>query len=193
MLQSVSHFRNLSTSVGPPERLWLTIADWENRFAVLGSINQGDYVPTGFEVYFNRTDVKKAINAPLDSNWQQCTDVNVFANAPNRSDSSLAGDRSLGPAQNGVISRIIEKTQNVFIGSGDLDMILPTNGTLLAIQNMTWGGLRGLQEYPGNDLYVPYHPEYNGGSLAGAGLLGSWGSERGLVSFAVLTTDETCC
>jgi carboxypeptidase D len=83
------------------------------------------------------------------------------------------------------MSRIIEKTKNVIIGSGDLDMILPTNGTLFAIQNMTWGGLQGLQEYPGTDLYVPYHPEYNGGSLAGAGILGSWGSERGLTFYRV--------
>lgn len=29
---------------------------------------------------------------------------------------------------------------------GNLDMLLSTNGTLLAIQNMTWNGAKGLQE-----------------------------------------------
>lgn len=64
-------------------------------------------------------------------------------------------------------------------------MLLSTNGTLLAIQNMTWNGMQGLQEYPGKDFYVPYHPEYNGGALAGAGLQGYWGAERGLTFYQV--------
>lgn len=60
-----------------------------------------------------------------------------------------------------------------------------TNGTLLAIQNMTWNGLQGLQSYPNKTLYVPYHAEYNGAALASAGELGLWGSERGLTFYQV--------
>jgi len=113
-----------------------------------------------------------------------CTDTNVFADQPTRVDNGTS-DKSLGPAQDGVLQRVIEYTNNTIIGSGNLDMLLNTNGTLLALQNVTWNGLQGLQEYPGTPFYVPYHPEYNGGSLAGAGNLGFWGSERGLTFYQV--------
>ncbi|KAK4938690.1 hypothetical protein LTR28_009545, partial [Elasticomyces elasticus] len=154
-------------------------------WSVLGKVNSGDYVPPGETVYFNRSDVQKAINAP-PTNWMQCTSTNVFGDQPNRTTNRSTGhDLSLGPAQNGVLQRVIEYTNNTIIGSGNLDMLLSTNGTLLAIQNMTWNGLQGLQRYPGNDFFVPYHPEYNGGSVAGAGVLGSWGAERGLTFYQV--------
>jgi carboxypeptidase D len=124
--------------------------------ATLGIINPGDYSPPGFQVYFNRSDVQAAINAPVGTNWMQCTDVDVFADAPNRTDYG-GSDTSLGPAQNGVLQRVVEHTNNVIVGSGNLDMLLNTNGSLLALQNMTWNGLQGLQSYPDDDFYVPYH------------------------------------
>jgi carboxypeptidase D len=34
-----------------------------------------------------------------------------------------------------------------------------------------------------SSFYTPYLPEYNGGSLAGAGELGYWRSERGLTFY----------
>jgi carboxypeptidase D len=155
-------------------------------YSELGIVNEGDYHPPGAEIYFNRTDVKRAINAPENSNWLQCTDVNVFANKPNRTGDYSAGhDTSPGPATNGVLQRVIEHTNNVIIGSGNLDFLLNTNGTLLAIQNMTWSGHQGLRSYPGKPFNVPYHKEYNGGALAGAGKLGTWGEERGLTFYQV--------
>lgn len=154
-------------------------------YSVLGIVNSNDYSPPGLEVYFNRSDVQAAINAP-PTNWMQCTDVNVFADDAVRNDSYSSGsDLSLGPAQDGSLQRVIEYTNNTIIGSGNLDFILSTNGTLLALQNVTWNGLQGLQSYPGEPFYTPYHPEYNAGSLAGAGILGSWGSERGLTFYQV--------
>ncbi|KAK1565874.1 serine carboxypeptidase [Colletotrichum navitas] len=149
-------------------------------YAHLGIVNQGDYSPPGTEVYFNRTDVKKALHAPLDSNWMQCTNINVFGKG---NDSSDAGDDSIDPVAGGVLQRVIEHTNNTIIGSGDLDMLLNTNGTLLVIQNMTWNGAKGLSEYPKKLLYAPYHPEYNKGAMAGAGLQGVWTSERGLTFY----------
>ncbi len=38
----------------------------------------------------------------------------------------------------------------------------------------------GISEYPSTPLYVPYHPEYNGDALAGAGIQGARTSGRGL-------------
>jgi carboxypeptidase D len=155
-------------------------------WSVMGIVNDGDYSPPGEIVYFNRTDVQKAINAPVGTHWFQCSEVNVFADQPEPSTNySVGADTSLGPAQDDVLKRVIEYTNNTIIGSGNLDMLLNTNGTLLAIQNITWNGLQGFQEYPGTEFYVPYHPEYNGGSLAGAGLLGYWGAERGLTFYQV--------
>lgn len=142
-------------------------------YSVLGIVNSGDYSPPGLEIYFNRTDVKRAINAPVNTDWAQCTDISVF----------VSGDQSPGPALDGTLQNVIERTNNVIIGSGNLDYILSTNGTLLALQNLTWNGAQGLSEYPGKPLYAPYHVEYNGGAVAGAGVLGSWGSERGLTFY----------
>ena len=43
---------------------------------------------------------------------------------------------------------MIEYTGNVIIGSAGLDMLIPTNGTLLVLQNVTWGGVQGFQRRP---------------------------------------------
>ena len=150
-------------------------------FGVLGIVNPGDYFPPGATVYFNRTDVQAAINAPVGTNWMQCTDKNVFGGPTGNN----TGDQSLGPAQDGVLQHVIETTNNTIIGVGGLDYLLPTNGTLLALQNMTWNGVQGFQSAPATPFFVPYHPEYNGGFLAGAGYLGTWGSERGLTFYNV--------
>ncbi|KAF1951294.1 alpha/beta-hydrolase [Byssothecium circinans] len=149
-------------------------------FSQLGIVNTGDYQPPNSVVYFNRTDVQEALHAVVGTNWLQCSDVNVFGNG---NASSNAQDASKRPANTGALQRVIEYTNNTIIGSGDLDMLLSTNGTLLAIQNMTWNGLQGLQEYPSTPLYAPYHPEYNGGALAGSGVQGKWSQERGLTFY----------
>ena len=43
---------------------------------------------------------------------------------------------------------MIEATGRVLVSNGDWDLLIPTNGTLLSIQNMTWGGMLGFQEAP---------------------------------------------
>ena len=46
--------------------------------------------------------------------------------------------------------------------------------------------MQGFQAYPQDqDFYVPYHPEYNGGRLSEAGVVGQWGAERGLTYYEV--------
>lgn len=65
-------------------------------YSELGKANLGDYVPPGATFYFNRTDVQKAINAPVGTNWMQCADINVFGLA---ADNQSIGDTSPGPAQ----------------------------------------------------------------------------------------------
>ncbi|KAF2092037.1 alpha/beta-hydrolase [Saccharata proteae CBS 121410] len=171
-----------ATLVNPCFNIYHITETCPTPYSELGIVNSGDYSPPGATVYFNRSDVQAAINAPVGTNWQQCTDVNVFGGP---TDNQSLGDNSLGPAQDGVLQHVIESINNTIIGVGNLDFILPTNGTLLVLQNVTWNGKQGFQEYPGTPFYVPYHPEYTGGSLSGAGDVGYWGSERGLTFYSV--------
>ncbi|KAL8716944.1 MAG: hypothetical protein Q9225_005770 [Loekoesia sp. 1 TL-2023] len=168
-------------AVNPCFNIYHILDTCPHLWSQLGIVNPGDYEPPGASVYFNRSDVQAAINAP-PTDWMQCTNKNVFGQGSNNQ--SLM-DRSLGPAQDGVLQHVIESTNNTIIGVGNLDFLLPPNGTLMALQNVTWNGKQGFQSYPSNEFYAPYHPEYNGGSLAGAGFLGSWGTERGLTYYQV--------
>lgn len=174
------NFYNAILQVNPCFNIYHITETCPHPYSQLGIVNTGDYNPPNAQVYFNRTDVQEALHAVVGTNWLQCSDINVFGNG---NASSNAQDTSLGPAQNGVLQRVIEYTNNTIIGSGDLDILLSTNGTLLVIQNMTWNGVQGLQEYPSTLLYAPDHPEYNGGALAGSGYQGKWSTERGLTFY----------
>ena len=137
--------------------------------------------PKGFVTYFNRPEVQAAINIPnAPVKWSECVN-GVFSDGGK----NKLGDLSDPPAINGVLQRVVEKTNNVLIGQGQLDYVLMTNGTLLALQNMTWNGAQGFSEPPTVDFYVPYHKEYNQGALSGAGIVGSYRTERGL-TFAIV-------
>ncbi|KAF2732589.1 alpha/beta-hydrolase [Polyplosphaeria fusca] len=174
------NFYAAALEVNPCFNIYHIFDTCPHTYSQLGIVNTGDYSPPGAEVFFNRSDVTAALHAVPGTNWLQCSDINVFGNG---NDTGDGHDTSIGPAANGVLQRVIEHTNNTIIGSGDLDLLLATNGTLLALQNMTWNGQQGFQSYPSTPLYAPYHPEYNGGALAGAGLQGSWGSERGLTFY----------
>ncbi|KAK7756509.1 hypothetical protein SLS62_001343 [Diatrype stigma] len=136
----------------------------------LGFAGSSYYIPEGSPpVYFNRSEVKAALHVPAGSDWEMCKD-GVFP----------TGDNS-APSSHFAIPRVIEGTENVILVHGALDMVLLANGSMLAIQNMTWGGQRGFQQRPADPLFVPYHPAgASQGSAAGAGVFGTTHSERGL-------------
>ncbi|KAI0472832.1 alpha/beta-hydrolase [Xylariaceae sp. FL0804] len=154
---------------------------------VLGFPGSITYSPTDSgPVYFDRTDVKAAIHAPTDMTWEECSSTNVFKGS----------DRS-DPSSWAVIPQVADATQNVIIGHGSLDMILLPNGTLLSIQNMTWGGQLGFQSVPVEPFFVPFHldstptaiyRESNDttlATLAAAGVLGTAHTERGVTYVSV--------
>ena len=145
---------------------------------VLGFPGSFDYVPDGAFIYFNRTDVQKAINAPVQE-WLECTNGNVFVNGTDTSQ----------PSALSVLPKVIEAADRVIIGHGILDMVLIWNGTLLATQNMTFNGAQGFSVPPceWDDFYVPYHTEFENqlGSIAGAGVMGQYHTERGLTLVTV--------
>ncbi|KAI8271198.1 putative serine carboxypeptidase [Colletotrichum sp. SAR11_239] len=94
--------------------------------------------PSAGPVYFDREDVKAAINAPVDKEWRFCSKEPVFVD-------DIDNSNNPGPGSLPVIPGIIERTKNVIIGHGLQDFILQSTGTLLGIQNMTWGGIQGFQ------------------------------------------------
>lgn len=137
---------------------------------VLGLPWTSFYVAEGREIYFNRTDVKRAINAPLETDWSICSKGDVFVDGYDDSDPSILR----------AIPHIIDETRNVQISHGSMDFILVANTSLLAIQNMTWGGKLGFQSVPQSPLVVPHHPNPNLEGSSGKGVLGTFHTERGL-------------
>ena len=73
-------------------------------------------------VYFDRADVKAAIHAPADVDWEICSD-NVFPN----------GDASL-PSAFTVLPSVIEKSTRSVIVHGLGDFLLIAEGTRIVLQ-----------------------------------------------------------
>ena len=82
---------------------------------VLGFPGSFDYLPDGATIYFNRSDVQKAINAP-PTNWEECAGP-VFAG--NGNDKSPPSGLSILPS-------VIERTNKTIIGHGMLDYSMDT-------------------------------------------------------------------
>ena len=156
-----------ATRVNPCFNMYAIMTTCPLLWDVLGFPGSFEYLPQGATVYFNRTDVQKAINAPVGVNWAECSDV------PLEKDSSE-------PSSFTVLPRVIEKSERTIIAHGSLDFILLAKGTLMSIQNMTWNGRQGFQEEPDDDLFIPYHKEYSKSTIAGSGVQGITHTERGL-------------
>jgi carboxypeptidase D len=119
----------------------------------------------GSQPYFDRADVKAALHAPSTVTWVECGS-NPFNGFGGPEDE---GDTSPDPIQ-GVLPQVIQATNRVLIANGDLDFIIITNGTLLAIQNMTWNGAQGFQTAPSTPINIPSQ-----------GVMGVQHFERGLM------------
>ncbi|KAI0922172.1 hypothetical protein AcW2_006944 [Taiwanofungus camphoratus] len=149
--------------VNPAFNMYRIFDTWPILWDVLGfpgSFPQTQVSP----LYFNRDDVKRAIHAPLDVDWTECSNINVFPD----------GDASLPPVFT-VLPAVIEKSERAVIVHGLADYILIAEGTRIAIQNMTWNGLQGFQTPIQNDSFI----------VDGVGALGTAHSERGLTYFEV--------
>ncbi|KAG1861628.1 Alpha/Beta hydrolase protein [Suillus subluteus] len=108
-------------------------------------------------LYFDRNDVKHAIHAPDDTEWTECSNVNVFPN----------GDGSLPPAFT-VLPNVIEKNKRTVIVHGLADFVLISEGN--------WDGLQGFQTPIVNDSFI----------VDGVGAFGTMHSERGLTYYEVV-------
>lgn len=139
--------------------------------------------------YFNRTDVKAAFHAPQSIDWSECANQYVFVADGGTGGPEMAGDTSADPIQH-VLPQVIEATNRVLIANGDYDMIIITNGSLLAIQNMTWNGAMGFQNIPSAPINVAipdltYAQTFADNGFAGVdgpqGVMGIQHYERGLM------------
>jgi carboxypeptidase D len=160
-------------------------------FDPLGFPSDLEYLPPAFgeDVYFDRDDVKEALHT-ANTTWAECNG-NAF-------NSSAAPDTPYGDtsvdSHLSVLPRVIDTTQRVLIASGDYDMELTTLGTLLTIQNMTWGGQLGFQQQPSEEInlqledlaYIQVYnesgfPGFDGYPGFGQGIMGTQHYERGLM------------
>jgi carboxypeptidase D len=80
-------------------------------------VYRGSFTQEQSPLYFNRREVKEAIHAPVDTDWTECSDVDVFPN----------GDQSLPPAFT-VLPNVIEKNVRTVIVHGLADFIFIAEG-----------------------------------------------------------------
>jgi carboxypeptidase D len=125
--------------------------------------------------------VKRAINAPVDVHWEECS-INPVYNTS--SGNSVDADANLYSGLT-VLPGVIDRSARTIIAHGSLDMVLMSAGTLLTIQNMTFGGRQGFDAAPSGAFYVPYHNSYQDTTLAAAGVMGVTHTERKLTYCSV--------
>lgn len=109
-------------------------------------LNPGDQGP-----YLNLTVVRDLIHAPPGRNWSSGSPDPVFTNPQNAS-SGDGSPRALLTVLPGVFERTPGRS---LVVNGQLDMLIPSNGTLFGMQNATWRGAQGFSEYPSNTLHIP--------------------------------------
>ena len=127
-------------------------------------------------IYFNRSDVKTAMHAPQNVSWSECSGP-VFAGTGGIYG---VGDESLDPIQK-VLPQVIEATGRVLVANGDYDMELITDGVLMGIQNMTWGGKLGFQTKPSTPIVINLPDLQNAAIFEESGLTGYNGPGQGVM------------
>ncbi|KAM0814373.1 putative Carboxypeptidase [Seiridium cardinale] len=121
--------------------------------------------------YLNREDVKVALHAPLLKYWIECNQHGVSVNGSTISSKQPVKEK---------LPSLIERSKRTVIVHGSLDMQVTVNGTLLAIQNMEWGGARGFSSPPSETFFVPTHSKPSIASTGPRGNSGKVITERGL-------------
>lgn len=130
------------------------------------------YTPPGVTLWFNYPAVRKAIHVPEDHpTWTECQDpVYVDGN-----------DNYNGTEHEEKFQTLVERTNNVHVGSGLADYVIQPNVTTLGIQMVRWNGKQGFQQQPSKELLIPTIniSDDNVPSWAGGNVQGSVHTERG--------------
>lgn len=117
--------------------------------------------------FFNLTEVQDAMNAPHIS-WTECAAREVFAGT---------GRDKAAAVSYSVLPEVFDRVPLHIVANGALDMLIPSVGTLFALQNTTWRGTTGFSAQPNQTFVVPASPSFPGPS----GEMGTWAHERGVV------------
>lgn len=138
-----------ATPTPAPEPLFQRLRNRHAMPAPLGYPTDLQYAYPGLPIYFNRTDAKQAIHAPMDVERLECKGP-VFVGESGPEDE---GDSSADQIQH-ALPKVMEKTNRVLVANGALDFEIITSGTLLAIQNMTWNGALSFQARPSKNIVL---------------------------------------
>lgn len=105
----------------------------------LGNANAPQAVAFSTPTFFDNKDLQNYIHAPHQK-WVYCNDQ-VFP----QHDQSLPPDQK--PSyKNNILASVIENSKSEFIVmQGQLDGLIITNGTSIALQNLTWNGEQGFR------------------------------------------------
>lgn len=138
------------------------------------AINVFDDTKPELGPFFNLTEVQDAMNAPRIS-WLECSGP-VYA--------GTGADQATAVSYS-VLPKVFDGVPLNIVANGALDMLIPSVGTLFALQNTTWGGTTGFDAQPNRTFIVPSSTiTYSNGDqqyLGPAGEMGTWGYERGVV------------
>jgi len=96
---------NAALLVNPAFNLYRISDTWPVLWDVLGF--PGSFPNQQSPIYFNRTDVKEAIHAPVDSNWEECSSINVY--------NTSSGYGTNPPSGLSVLPNVIEKSKRTLI------------------------------------------------------------------------------
>ncbi|KAF8335894.1 uncharacterized protein EI90DRAFT_2912314 [Cantharellus anzutake] len=146
---------NAASTVNPNFNIYRILDVWPVLWSVLGF--PGSFPNFQSPVYFARRDVQKAIHAP-SIHWTICSSNSVF----------VGGQDNSVPSMLSVMPNVIEKSERTVVMHGLVDFVLIAEGTRIAIQNMTWGGLQGFQTPIVEESFV----------IEGFGALGNMHQER---------------
>ncbi|CAL3965616.1 hypothetical protein PZA11_002523 [Diplocarpon coronariae] len=119
--------------------------------------------------YFDRDEVKAAMHAPATF-WQACTE-DVILGHPHDNPSSDSIQK--------VLPALIEATNRVLVSNSALNYMMITDGALLSIQNMTWGGKLGFQAKPETPIVITLPNLQYQQSFGASKKDASYGSEQG--------------
>lgn len=175
-----AHFEEVNTVINPCFNVYHVQDTCPVLWDVLG-FPSVQYNPPGATLFFNIPGVRKAIHAPAaPKDWESCSGP-VFVDDNDNYD----------PAEHEKkFQTLVERTNNVMIGSGMADYIITSNTTALAVQGLKWNGKQGFQKAPSQEFVVPVinNTAKNVENWAGGSVQGSAHTERGFTLATVKTS-----
>ncbi|KAE8218354.1 hypothetical protein CF319_g7755 [Tilletia indica] len=141
-----SIYDEAKASIGPSFNMYNTKPEW-SWYAYQDPLGENQDLGFSATNFVNNVKgLKEAIHADPSIQWRLCgTRQHVFVND---SDSSPAPDNGV------VLNRVIDRSTRTLIQHGLQDFRLLADGTRLAIQNTTFGGLQGFQQQPHRQFIV---------------------------------------